>query len=175
MSGKKWFDIPEYQGLYQVSKDGEVRSLYKNTKNKTGILRVKLTPGGYPKVNLYRNGKQTTFTVHGLMRRTFWPDAKSGMVINHLDLNKQNNKLSNLELCTYKENTRHASRNGVFKNRPGPKGASNAKAKMNEEQVREARKLYKNGVSVKDLCFKFGLKSTAMRYLLSGKHWSHVK
>jgi len=108
-----WKDILGYEGIYQVSNTGMVKSLnYSNTK-KPRILKQSLTYDGYPKILLSKDGKRTNYDVHVLVARAFVPNPLNKPQVNHIDGNKLNNHSSNLEWCTPIENTRHAIANGL--------------------------------------------------------------
>ena len=112
---EEWKDIQGYEGLYQISNLGRVKSLkrFVNIKvfNKAQIKRVRkeyiLNPvqdkDGYLLVHLYKSSKAKTFKVHRLVATNFLP-----LVINHKNGIKSDNKVSNLEWCTPKENMAHA-------------------------------------------------------------------
>ena len=123
---EKWKDIPNYDGIYQASTYGKIRSndretrqynngVYVNTKYKGKVLKPRKNKCGYLYVNLYYNGSRKTFTVHKLMGHTFLnaPLNDRYNVINHIDCNKVNNRIENLELVTAKQNIRHAIDNGL--------------------------------------------------------------
>ena len=103
-----WKDIPEYEGLYQVSNFGRVKSLKRGKEN---ILKHIKTKDGYFFINLYQNGKQKNFKVHQLVARMFIPNPYNLPIINHKDENKQNNHVSNLEWCTIHYNNCYGTRN----------------------------------------------------------------
>lgn len=108
-----WKDIPGYEGLYQVSNTGKIKSLnYLNTK-KEHLLKQSLTYDGYPKLALSKNGKKTNFDVHILVAKAFVHNPANKSQVNHIDGNKLNNNASNLEWCTPKENTNHAIKAGL--------------------------------------------------------------
>ena len=120
-----WKDIPEYDGIYQASNFGNIRSndretrqynngVYVNTKYKGKTLKPRKNKEGYLYVNLYYNGSRKTFTVHKLIGYTFLdaPLNDRYRVINHIDCNKVNNRLENLEVVTAKRNIQHAIENG---------------------------------------------------------------
>lgn len=105
-------------GLYEVSNLGNVRRL-RFINGKHNFKRIKmckqtLNTWGYMTVNLSKNGKSNTKRVHRLVAVTFIGESK--LQIDHIDGNKLNNKLDNLEYVTPKENTQRAWENGLAKN-----------------------------------------------------------
>lgn len=99
---EQWRDIDGYDGIYQVSSLGRVRSL---KFGKTRVLRPGKTKDGYFIVQLWRNGKGKTFSVHRLVAQAFIPnDDNSKTQINHRDECKQNNRFWNLEWCSAQYN-----------------------------------------------------------------------
>lgn len=118
---EEWRDIKGYEGLYQVSNLGRVKSLERWTKRrdckcwkKEHIMSGSNDGRGYRRVNLYNNGISEKFRVHQLVANAFLPKPDGCQYINHKDLNKANNRASNLEWCTQKHNMRDASNKGVF-------------------------------------------------------------
>jgi hypothetical protein len=101
---KIWKDIVGYEGLYQISNYGEVKSL-KN--NKERILKPGITTPGYLKVSLCIKGEQKAKYIHQLVAIAFLGHIPNGyeIVINHIDNNQLNNRLDNLELVSQKYNT----------------------------------------------------------------------
>ena len=110
-----WKDIKGYEGLYQVSNLGKVRSLdryvnsNKNSKRlaKGQILKPYLW-SGYPNVNLCINQKRKGKQIHRLVAEAFLPNPNNYSIVNHIDENPLNSKLSNLEWCTQKHNVTHS-------------------------------------------------------------------
>lgn len=110
-----WKDIEGYEGLYQVSNLGNVKSLnYRNMK-KPHLLKPKVTHDGYYRLNLCKDGILKSRTIHILVARAFIPNPDNKPQVNHIDGNKQNNCVSNLEWVTGKENIRHAIDTGLRK------------------------------------------------------------
>lgn len=105
-----WKDIEGYDGLYQVSNLGRIKSIKNNT-----ILKTRLNCCGYPYVNLYKNNVRKTKTVHRIVGENLIKNLKELSCINHIDGNKENNNISNLEWCTRSENIKHAYKNGLHK------------------------------------------------------------
>ena len=124
-NGKEiWKDIPEYKGLYQVSSKGRIKSIPHSVKaNKDGGIRtvgehiIKTYVGwhGYVWVTLCKNGKSKTHSVHRLVAMVFIPNSDKKLQVNHIDGNKENNLVENLEWCTNSGNQLHAVRNGLSK------------------------------------------------------------
>ena len=108
---RKWKDIPGYEGLYQVSNLGEIKSLnYRNT-GKEKIIKPRKNKGGYLRVVLCKNGKQKDFLVHRLVAVAFIPNHNNYNQVNHKDENPSNNNVNNLEWCTSKYNSNYGNRN----------------------------------------------------------------
>lgn len=115
--GEEWKDIKGYEGLYQVSNLGRVRSLSRYVKHRTiYILKGKLlkqrTRGkGYLAVTLCKNSKLKHYYVHRLVAEAFIPNPNNLPQVNHKDENKSNNCVDNLEWCDDKYNTNYGTRN----------------------------------------------------------------
>lgn len=101
-----WRDIEGYEGLYQVSNLGKVRSLRYKNRDEVRELFLKPHNRGYLQVELYKDGKGKTFTVHRLVAKAFVEGYAENKVVNHIDENKQNNVSTNLEWCTMLYNAR---------------------------------------------------------------------
>ena len=108
-----WKDILGYEGFYQVSNLGRVRSVDRIVKGcfgsiqhkKSVILAPAINTAGYYSVALTKNAKGKTFRVHRLVAEAFIPNLGNYPIINHKDENKLNNNVKNLEWCTYSYNT----------------------------------------------------------------------
>lgn len=112
MKSEVWKDIDGYAGLYKVSNTGEVKSLRGNEKN-----LKQMNCKGHLKVGLYINKKRKWFLVHRLVSIAFLPNHWNLPIVNHIDGDKKNNNVINLEWCTYKHNMREAYRIGLRKPR----------------------------------------------------------
>lgn len=113
-----WKDIEGYEGIYQVSNFGGVKSLERKRMGGDATLkerRLKPTLNGdkYPCVKLYKDGVKTTFKVHVLVAGCFVAGRKNNLQVNHIDCDKTNNHHSNLEWVTQSENITHAFGNGL--------------------------------------------------------------
>lgn len=110
-----WKDIKDYEGLYQVSDYGRVKSLPRQgtqTKEER-ILKPEKTKKGYLQVHLCKNGKVKVFRVNRLVAIAFVPNPENKPEVNHKDTNKENNHASNLEWNTRSENQLHAYKTGI--------------------------------------------------------------
>lgn len=115
-----WKDIKGYEGLYQVSNMGNVKSLDRivnHNTSKTGkslvkgtLLKFKKDKDGYLNVCLYNNGNRSYRRVHRLVAEAFVPNPKNFPLVNHKDEVKDNNCVDNLEWCTYQYNNTYGTR-----------------------------------------------------------------
>lgn len=103
----------DYRGLYQVSNLGNIKSLGNDKKRKEKILKAKKTKDGYLSLNLWKNGKQKMFYIHRLVAYMFIKndDPLNKTQVNHIDENKENNNVENLEWCTREYNNNYGTRN----------------------------------------------------------------
>lgn len=121
---EEWRDIPNYEGYYQISNLGRVKSLDREIINVNGKIflrkgKVKaqmIDKGGCKRVNLYKDGILKCCPVHRLVAKTFIPNPENKPEVNHIDGNKQNNSVYNLEWCTRSENQQHAWNIGLKEN-----------------------------------------------------------
>lgn len=123
-----WKDIIGYEGIYQISNTGRVRSLPRKTRYRNGrvvqhkgkILVPQKNSAGYQRVPLARNGVHTAVFVHRLVAIHFVenPNPSEFTIVNHLDCNPLNNNSENLEWTTMKGNSLHAFKSGRMKRTP---------------------------------------------------------
>lgn len=106
-----WKDIPNYESKYQVSNTGKVRSLNYKRTGKTKILKIREDKNGYTVVTLTKNSKKKTYSVHRLVAQAFIPNPNNLPCINHIDEDKTNNTVWNLEWCTHEYNINYGTHN----------------------------------------------------------------
>lgn len=115
---EEWLDIKGYEGLYKISSSGKVKSYHPfGNHQKIGkehYIAPTFTSTGYYKVELMKNHIRRSFKIHRLVAIAFIPNPLNKPYVNHLDGNKLNNHVSNLEWCTQKENITHAYETGLI-------------------------------------------------------------
>ena len=109
-----WKPVKNYENLYEVSNTGKIKSLSYNHCKTQKIMKPTINSAGYYKVELYKNGKSNIFYVHRLVSESFIENPNNYPCVNHIDCDKTNNNVYNLEWVTYKQNTKHAIKNGLF-------------------------------------------------------------
>ena len=126
MGNEIWKPVVGFEGLYEVSSTGKVKTLAKEwkssptfiSKHKERILCEKMSNSGYLLVSLYKNNKQFNGYIHRLVAGAFVPNPDGKPEVNHIDGNKLNNCPENLEWVTRKENVHHAQVNGLLRTTP---------------------------------------------------------
>ena len=133
-----WKDVVGYEGFYQVSNLGRVKSFH---KNKVKILEPHCdkTSRSYPRVNLCKENCMVKKLVHVLVAEAFIPNPQGKPMVNHKDGNKRNNRVDNLEWVTNSENVRHAFRIGLNRRK---KGTDVYNAKFCEDEIKYIRENY---------------------------------
>lgn len=104
-----WRPVPGYEGLYEVSNNGRVRSLYRKTKIKSsdGVLRPRTDSHGYYRVNLYKNKKAKSMLVSRIVALAFIPNPENLPYVGHDNDNKKDNRVENLYWTNASENLMH--------------------------------------------------------------------
>lgn len=117
---EQWKDVLGYEGIYQVSSAGNIKRLpiiLHSRFYKEKLLTICHNTGtGYDFVCLRKNDYDKNFSVHRLVAQAFIPNPNNYSEVNHIDGNKQNNSVDNLEWCTRSENLKHALDIGLIKN-----------------------------------------------------------
>lgn len=118
----EWFDIKGYEGFYQVNRNGDIKSVEKDVKTKHGsflhrkerLLKPTINDKGYMKVYLSKYGISENLYVHRIVAETFIENSDNLPQVNHINGDKTDNRVENLEWVSAKENVQHAIKNGLF-------------------------------------------------------------
>jgi len=162
-----WKDIEGFNGIYQISNLGKVKS-FKN--NQINILKNYINNSGYPEVNLRKNKKKKHLTIHRLIAVYFIDNPNNLPEVNHLDGDKTNYSISNLEWSTHANNIQHAYDTGL---QPLPLGEKNSAAKLTEKQVIEIRAIDLSISSAK-VAKQYNIGKTAIKDIRARKTWKHI-
>lgn len=166
-----WADITGYEGLYQISSYGRVKSFH---FGKEHILRPAHNEKGYLKVHLVNGTNHKNAYIHIMVARAFIPNPENKPEVNHSDGIKLNCHVSNLEWATSSENNKHAFREGL--NRQA-KGENHPKAKLTNEQADWCRKVYtpydsKFGMTA--LSKKFSVSTSCIDAIVNGNSYREI-
>lgn len=131
LPNEEWRDIKDFEGLYQVSNYGRVKSYKRNGNFSTLIRKPRINKQGYLYLNLHKNNTYKTCKIHRLVCETFIDCIEHKSWVNHKDGNKLNNMVDNLEWCTPSENATHAYNNNLRK--VWNKGKKYADTKLNKK------------------------------------------
>lgn len=167
-----WVPIAGYEGYYEVSDLGRVRSaLSRKLKEQSGGPGTSVH---YFYVTLYRGNVGKKVRVHRLVAEHFIPNPKGYPYVLHKNDDRTMNMKSNLKWGTQTHNHLDAVRNGTYKRPPVMRGAEHPSSKLNEKKVLKIRKLREKGKSQEWLASRFNVGRGAIRGVLEGKSWRHV-
>ena len=156
MKNEKWRAIQGFEGLYEVSSLGRVRSL---TRHK---VMKQWTNHGYSYVSLQNGKAKSGHRVHRLVAAAFIPNPEGKQTVNHLNGNKQDNRVSNLEWATYSENELHSIR--VL-------GKRDKKASLTDDQVRAIRS---SGKKAAELAREYGTSLSVMQHVINRISYKNI-
>jgi hypothetical protein len=178
METEIWKDIENFEGRYQISNLGRVKSLERtvvrpnNTdkRQKEKLLSICVGTTGYKYVKLYADAKGITLKIHRGVASAFIENPLNKPFINHKDGNKLNNDLTNLEWVTHTENMRHAFDNGLIRIAVGEE----RKSKVKESQVIQMRREYERGKTIKHLADKYSIGERNVHHIVKRQTWKHL-
>lgn len=182
--GEVWRYVPDWDGYYQVSNQGRVRSVERTAEYGTRstkvkrcfqtwrgrILKLYLGRDGYHRVEFRRNGKRTSYLVSRLVAIAFLPNPLNKPQVNHKNGVRSDNRVHNLEWATGKENVRHAVESGLM-----PKGESKPTAVFCDSDIRKMRKMRNvDGLMLKEIAMLFKTDTGTVSKIARGLRWGHV-
>jgi hypothetical protein len=168
MNEERWMPVKEYEGIYEVSNKGRVKSLERKDKRgflrKERIMRQVVNPRGY---SFIVTQDKRSKVVHRLVAEAFIDNPDGKGEVNHLNGIKTDNRLENLEWATHSENLLHACREGL---RNTPKGEKNHNAKLTNKESEKVRELYAGGDwTYKKLSEKYDVGISVIAGIVKGK------
>ncbi len=151
MEQEIWKDVKGYEGLYKISSYGRVQSI--KTEKYISVHKMKI---GYFGVGLWKENKTKYFTIHRLLAIHFIPNPENKKEVNHIDSNRSNFELANLEWATPSENMKHAFDSGHVKN-SYQKGFNHKLCKLTPDKVKQIIEMRKMGKRLKQIGAEFNI------------------
>ncbi len=175
-----WKDVEGYEGVYMVSNTAMVKSLDhfvyhsdgKHRTQKGRILKQHKSVKGYIRVSLSKKGKRFHTSVHRLVAKAFINNEFNKPQVNHINGDKSDNRIENLEWCTNSENQIHAIKNGLVNHNTCEKHHN---SKLSDKDVLTARWLHKKGATNMELSLKYNVSETAMSKILRNLTYKNIK
>jgi hypothetical protein len=173
-----WRDINGYEGHYQVSNIGRVKSLARVVECRKDVFVNKKEKflsdwdcgKGYRKIKLSKDGIEKSIRVHRLVAETFLGNPESKSEVNHINGIKDDNRVGNLEWCTSSENTIHALNNKL---KISQKGSEHGMSKLTEKDVLEIREIGRSK-GLKEVSKIYKVSESLISNVLLNKIWNHV-
>lgn len=177
-----WKPCPEYERHYEISNLGNLRSKrvfipndsifgeIKGVWKKQQIKNQTNNRDGYKTSKLCKEGKCRRLTIHRLVAKAFLENPNGYSQVNHIDGNKENNRVDNLEWCSPSANIKHAYETGLMK-KDHLIGENHVAAKLTWEEVRSIRKRLKAGEKGAKLAEEYGVSPTTITYIKQNKIW----
>lgn len=173
---ENWKAIPGWEGLYQASDQGRIRSLpiagkYQHRRGR--VLKPAICHKGYQHLRLSGlDGSYKAFKVHTAVAAAFLGPRPDGMQVNHINGIKTDNRACNLEYVTCRENIRHGWEHGLY-SAAHSRGSNNIHSRLTQEDVMAIRAIYP-AKSLKELGVMFGVTTQAVWAIVHRKTWQHV-
>lgn len=169
---EEYVDILGFEGKYMVSNTGNVKTIgrwshaeYSKRWIDEGIKNAIPDKDGYLIVTLSVSPKKKRISIHRLVAKAFIPNPDGKPQVNHIDGNKRNNHVLNLEWCTSSENNFHAYR--ICR-----KTIHRPYTKLNIEKVSDIKMRISNGETVKDISLMYGVNQATISNIKTGKTWN---
>lgn len=171
-----WKDVVGYEGIYEVSSLGMIRSLdrlssERNINIKGKILKLFLNSDGYLWIRPFGKGKKIGERVHRIVAQAFIPNPENKCCVNHKNGIKTDNRVENLEWNTIKENIQHAFETNLISH----KGSKNSKVKLTIKDINEIFDLKKQKVTHKKIAEKFNVSHKNIEQIVYRTTWKHLK
>lgn len=164
---ERW--IPGYEGKYSAKTSGEIITYHTHFKTPRPLKTI-VNNKGYIQVSLVGDRRTRTYRIHRLLAMTFLTFDKN-LDVNHIDGNKLNNNLNNLEMVSRKENIRHAFKLGLR----CEKGENHNRTHLKNSDIREIRDLWYHRLFTQvKLGELYGIGDTTISKIVTRNTWSHI-
>ena len=172
MLEEMWRAIPDYEGWYEVSDWGRFKRIKAyNTTFVGRILKERVGNKGYHLVTLSKNGECRVLSAHRVVAAAFIGPCPEGIQVNHIDGNKMNNHIENLEYVTQSENISHAYRIGI----KSQEGENNNASKLTVDKVHKIREMLRDGCAYVSIAPLFNVSVAAFGHIARGERWAWLK
>jgi len=171
-----WKDIPGYEGFYQISNKGRVKSLVFKDYKREKILKYCKNINRYSTrffIDLKRNCIKERFYIHQLVALAFIGPCPEGMEVCHNDGNAENNCAENLRYGTHQENMRDMIRHGT-NNGKGPAGEKNGNSILTDNQVKEIIQQINDGINFEQIANNFNVSIPVISNIKCKRLWKHL-
>lgn len=167
---KGYEPLKGYEQQYMINREGDI------VRIETGrIKKSTINNSGYKTIHLCREGLIRSYLVHRLVALQFIPNPNNYPQVNHLDNNKTNNCVDNLQWCTPEMNMQQEARQGkIYNNKNGKhQGSMTAKAKLTEDEVRLIR-MFLRTKNCKQVAAHYGVSHVTIGYIKHRITWKHI-
>jgi hypothetical protein len=168
-TSEEWKDIVRYEGYYQVSNLGKVKSLGNEFSRKERLLKPSLQSKGYLTVVLQKNGIRNMVLVHRLVAEYFVSNPLNKPQVNHINGVKTDNNIENLEWVYHRENLDHAIKNNLTL-----KGEENRNSKLKDVDVVKIHSLLQKGITTKELSESYNVSYSTIDGIRTNRYWKHL-
>ncbi len=168
---ERWLPVPGHESRYEISDKGRVRGILEKNRCKGGILKPQKSRGGYRQVGLHAHkfAPVHSYAIHRLVMLAFVGPCPKGHQVNHIDYDRTNNALENLEYLTPQQNSAYS-----IPNYREQHGEANKSAKLTKAKVIQIRSLLDTGLSQYKIAAKYGVSRSAIEMIKLRKRWTHV-
>lgn len=176
---EKWLPVVGFEGLYEVSDLGRVRSIDRNVTSRWGtpkklkgvVLSQSKSHNGYLRVGLNSDGKRSCHFVQRLVMRAFKGPVPEGMEVAHNDGTRINNTLLNLRYATHVDNMADVKIHGTAPEQRGEKGPG---ARLTTDDVQKIRYLVQIGQTHEQVAAQFGVSRPNVSMIAARRTWGHI-
>jgi hypothetical protein len=168
-SKETWKDIIGYETFYQVSNFGNVKSLGNEFSRKERLLKLSPQSKSYLTVVLQKNATRKMVLVHRLVAEHFIDNTESKLQVNHINGDKTDNAIENLEWVSHRENLDHAIKNNLTL-----KGEENRNSKLKDVDVIKIHSLLQRGTTTKELSESYNISYSTIDGIRTNRYWKHL-